>query len=329
MLKPRANDLNIADSHMIDGCRYLGRGDRNAPVRVWLQAGEHGQEIAGPLALALLSREEWRWPNVQLLACFSDPVGYDEEGYGFTSSEGDEACWPPLWGYRQDKEGFWRSVDRNSAWGTMNRNSLPASHKTMRESMDVFEPTFCLTLHETVRSEVKPDVFWQGAGLLLIETFPISPDEATGVAGKSDTVLSTILRPLVEWVTGIFGVPAWKFARRALKDNPHYALLTRIAKKFEAAGGWLPGRKWTKYLEYFTRHDPLTADGRLMHGPNFARSDWRTLTDYALGQFGCPGVTTESFKPATPGQRGLDERVDLQLKYVHAVLDTLDEEAVA
>lgn len=327
MLKPRAVDLNIADSYMINGCQYLGRGDRNAPARVWLQVGEHGQEIAGPLALALLSHEEWRWPNVQMLACFSDPIGFDEEGYGFTSSEGDEACWPPLWGYRQDTEGFWRYVDRNSAWGTMNQGALPDSHRGMREKMSFFRPTFCLTLHETVRSEVKPDLFWQGAGLLLIETFPISSDEVAGVLGQPGTILSAVLRPLVGWIASTIGIPAWKFVQHALKDNPHYALLTRIAGKFEAAGGWLPSRKWTKYLEYFSGRDPLTADGRLMHGPDFARSDWRTITDYALGQFGCLGVTTESFRPAAVGQRGLDERVDLQLKYIHAVLDTLNEEA--
>lgn len=328
MLKPTANDLDIAGSYMIDGCRYLHRGSTNAPVRVWLQVGEHGQEIAGPLALALLSHESWCWPNVQLLACFSDPIGYDEEGYGFTSSEGDEACWPPLWGYRQDTEGFWRFVDRNSAWGTMNESALPVSHWEMRQKMNVFEPTFCLSLHETVRSEIKTDPFWQGAGLLLIENFPVSPSEIAGVMGKSSTVLGAILRPLVGWLTSILGVPAWKFARRALKDNADYTLLTHIADRFEELGGWLPGRKWTRYLEMFEGRDPLTADGRLMHGLELARSDWRTITDYALGKFGCPGVTTESFKPAANGLRGLDKRVDLQLKYVHATLDTLNEEIV-
>lgn len=327
MLKPRAFDLDIADSYLIDSCRYLHRGNTNAPVRVWLQVGEHGQEIAGPLALALLADEKWRWPNVQMLACWSDPIGYDEEGYGFASSEGDEACWPPLWGYRQDTEGFWRYVDRNSTWGTMNENALPVSHWEMRQKMNVFQPTFTLTLHETVRSEVRPDVVWQGAGLLLIENFPLSPAEADSVEGQSTTVLSTVLRPLLEWAGGIFGVPRWKFAQRALKGNTHYSLLTRIADKFVELGGWLPDHRWTRYLEYFEGRDPLTADGRLMHGPVFARSDWHTITDYATGKFGCPGVTTESFKSAAVGLRGLDERIDLQLKYVYAVLDTLNEEA--
>lgn len=327
MLKPRANDLNIAGSYMIAGCRYLYRGDTNAPARVWLQVGEHGQEIAGPLALALLSHEEWRWPNVQLLACFSDPIGYDEEGYGFASTEGGEACWPPLWGYRQDDEGFWRYVDRNSTWGTMNENALPVSHREMRFEMDTFKPTFVVTLHETVRSEVKPDVFWQGAGLLLIENFALTDSEIVGAMGRSVTILGTVLRPLIGWLGGIVGIPAWKFTRGALKDNADYNLLTRIADRFEELGGWLPDRKWTRYLELFESRDPLTADGRLMHGPALARADWRTITDYAMGMFGCPGVTTESFKSATVGVRGLDERVDLQLTYVRAVLNTLDEEA--
>ena len=193
--------------------------------------------------------------------------------------------------------------------------------------MNFFRPTFCLTLHETVRSEVKPDPFWQGAGLLLIENFPLSPREAANVQGGSDSVLGAILGPLVRWITSILGIPGWKSAQKALKDNPHYALLTRIADRFKEIGGWLPGRRWTRYLEYFEGRDPLTADGRLTHGPEFARSDWRTITDYALGHWGCPGVTTESFKSSSVGLRGLDERVHLQLLYTHAVLDILDEEA--
>jgi len=130
---------------------------------------------------------------------------------------------------------------------------------------------------------------------------------------------------LVEWLRDMFGIRRYRFASRAVKDNPHYQLTTEVADRYCELGGKLTGDKWIRYQEFMQQ---LTiGPGRLLHGPIRLMSEWRTATDYAASNFGCPGVTTETFPCAEAGLRGIDQRVEQQLAYCHAVLDTLERKA--
>jgi len=303
-----------------------GQQDGSAQHRLFLLAGTHGNEIAGPMALATLLEREWEWPNVQMLAVLQDEEGYLDEGYGFVSSteEDDEACWPPLWHHYRDNQRYWFYVDENSAWG--NNAVVPKRHRKMRELMHDLEPTFMLTLHETVQEETTRNEFWAGAGNLLIEVWPISSAELSSVIRYEGNPLSDpigwMIKTSFEFIRGMFGIPRWKLSTRALQSNPHYQLTTKIVERYIELGGEIAGGKWTEYLEYF--QDLVIGAGRLVHSPEYHLSEWRTATDYACGHFGCPGVTTETFQPAEMGLRGVDDRVANQCRYIQAVLDTLE-----
>lgn len=318
MLKPELSTITKY-YEPVDGIYIVQRGSPTAEHRLWVHAGTHGNEIAGPLGLTKLLKEEWRWENVQLFGVIQDPAGYEDEGYGFTDARGDGASWPPLWGYRQNDEMFWFHVDENSTWG--NTAIIPERHKAMRKLMEEYDPTFVLSLHETIRSETRRDLFWVGAGILTIETWPIDGREfVTAIdplGSPSSNLLEWLVYLLYDWLRPLFGIPRWKLAIRNLKENPHYQLTTKIAERFEEIGGELASRKWTKYLEHFKQ--PLIGKGRLLHGPEFALSDWLTLTDYAVAHFGCPGVTTETFPVGDRGLRGIEDRTNQQYLYTVAV----------
>jgi len=328
MLKPDLRDLPFTWN--MDGVYWAERNCRKTPQRLYLNVGTHGCEIAGPLALKRLLEDDYRWPNVRLTAVWQDSIGYDEEGYGFISSEGKASCWPPMFRYYMDDELFWFYQDENSAWGmTVN---VPVRHQVIRDLMDRCNPTFCLALHETIRSEVKRDPFWVGAGLLTVETWPISSEELSAVIQpEGDPMVDPLRwleRILWNWIAphsiGKYYIqPKWKMAAKALKDNPHYALTTQISQIYRAVGGEVTGPRWMRYMEYLD--NAVVGPGRLIHKPEFMVSDWRTCTDYAVGKFGCPGVTTETFPCGDIGLRGVDDRVDQQYKFIVAVLDTLNE----
>jgi len=55
-----------------------------------------------------------------------------------------------------------------------------------------------------------------------------------------------------------------------------------------------------------------------------AQSEWKTITDYALGLYGCPGITTETFPVGEVGLRGIEQRVAQQLAFTEATLDILE-----
>jgi hypothetical protein len=95
-------------------------------------------------------------------------------------------------------------------------------------------------------------------------------------------------------------------------------------KRYYEDGGSICGDAWMRYLEDIVGYITV-GPGRILHGPASIQSEWRTVTDYALGRYGCPGMTTESFQSAELGLRGLDDRVEMQHKYVTAVLDVLNE----
>lgn len=337
MLKPNLRDLPFAGQQ--DGVYWAERswltisdelGWIEPSQHLFLNVGTHGCEIAGPLALKRLLEDEWRWPNVRLMAVWQDPVGYDEEGYGFISSEGKASCWPPLFRYFMDDEMFWLYQDENSAWGmTVN---IPIRHKVMRDLMDRCNPTFCLSLHETIRSEVRRDPVWAGAGLLTIETWPISSEELEAVLEPEGDLLEDPLRWLGRmlwyWIAPHsigerYIQPKWKMAAQVLKNNPHYELTTKCSQAYIKMGGIVTGTKWMRYQEYLNQ--AVIGPGRLIHKPEYMVSDWRTVTDYAVGKFGCPGVTTETFPCAEIGLRGVDDRVDQQYKFIVSTLDILNE----
>lgn len=330
MLKPTALEIAKAFGLYQDGVYFTRCGPDDASQRLWLSAGTHGQEIAGPLALAeLVQPGKWKWPHVSMVATFSDPEGYDREGYGFVGLEGNESCWPPLWGYRQDGKGYWNYYDRNSLWGNTDTATLPLSHHAERMAMDIFEPTFVLSLHETVRSEVERDAFWVGAGLLVIETWPASAAEMNAVLGVSGSLSATAFDILYSWIKSVLGVPQWRVAARALGSNPRYRLVSEIVSRYEQKGGKMTGERWMKYLALFLPGDLIVGPGRILHGPLVAQAEWKTITDYALGLFGCPGITTETFQAGEVGLRGIEQRVSQQLAFAEATLDVLETLACA
>lgn len=324
MLKPALRDLVAHCQMSSPGVYFAKRGSGIAPQRLWLSTATHGQEVAGPIALSHLLRDVWRWPNVQMVATVSDPPGYLAEGYGFASIDGEESCWPPLAGYRMDGKGYWNYYDRNSLWGNTDTDTLPRSHLAERQAMATLEPTFVLSLHETVRSEVERDSFWAGAGLLVLETWPISAAEIRATRGSAASLVGMVYNLIRNWVESALGRPKYLRAARALRDNPHYQTVSEIVSRYEEYGREITGKQWTKYLAMSMDHDIILAPGRILHGPLMAQAEWHTIMDYALTNFGCPGVTTETFPTGAMGLRGLDQRVDQQLTFIHATLDTLD-----
>jgi len=310
-----------------DGVYFGARGENDAPQRLWLNTGTHGQELAGPLALAELMKRGWIWPNVRMVATLSDPYGYLSEGYGFSSVEGEESCWPPLWGYRMDGKGYWSYYDRNSLWGNTDLETVPLSHRAERMAMDVLGPTFVLSLHETVRSEVERDPFWAGAGLLVIETWPVSAAEIGAARSGPASLVGAAYSLLWNWIESALGRPKYLRAARALRDNPHYQTVSNIVSRYERS--WkVTGEQWMKYLAMSMSGDIAVGPGRILHGPAMAQAEWHTITDYALSHFGCPGITTETFPTGTVGLRGIEERVAQQLAFVEATLDVLDRSAI-
>ena len=224
--------------------------------------------------------------------------------------------WPPLFGSYKNEEMFWLYTDENSAWG-LNAVQTPR-HKLMKRLMAKFEPTFMLSLHETVRTEVNTDIFWPGAGILLIETWPISSSELAA----ANNFAGWIVRVLVEWLRDMVGVRRYRLATRGLKKNPHYQLTTKIAERYVELGGELTSKRWMRYMEAVQQ--VVIGPGRILHGIVSMLSEWRTATDYAVSNYGCPGITTETFPCGEVGMRGIDQRVEQQLTYCHAVLDTLE-----
>lgn len=321
MLKPSSAALG-KHFHLREGIYVAYRGPSAATQRLFLHAGCHGQEIASPIALAQLLSEDWAWPKVAMAAVFADPVGYDHEGYGFVSVDGHESSWPPLWGYRMDGKGYWANYDRNSLWGNTDVAHLPPSHLEERHVLRMAEPTFTLALHETVRSEVERDAFWVGAAPLLIETWPISAAESRALSGghQGNTPASAISTLLSSWLRSFLGLPKWHRTVRAVEDNPYYKLISRIVSEYELAGGAVVGRKWTRYLV----GQLVIGPGRILHDPMITVAEWKTVTDYALSEFGCPGITVETFQAGEVGLRGIEQRVSFQLGFIRAVLNVLE-----
>lgn len=300
------------------------RGDE--PIhRLVVNGGTHGNELAGPLAIAKLLSEGWQYDKLEVLFIIQDPIGYKEEGYGFVGVDGNESMWPPLWSYHMNRERYWAFYDENSTWGNM--HEYPERHRFMRHLIGSHQPTFAVGLHETIRSENIRDEFWSGAGNLLIETWPITPSEmayaADWVGSPSGSLVDWIWKVLFEWLRDMFGIRRWRMLRRGLMKNPHYQLTTEIADRYTDMGGHLTHNKWIRYLE--AQQDIVIGVGRILHNPVSMMSEWKTFTDYCATNFGCPGVTTETFPCGEVGMRGLDDRVQEQYLYLKAALEVLNE----
>ena len=291
MFKPPLYEL-VDGCGFRDGVYFATQGSPDAPQRLWLSTATHGQEIAGPIALAELMEQDWIWPNVQMVATFSDPYGYKEEGYGFASIEGDESCWPPLWGYRMDGKGYWSYYDRNSLWGNTDSGTMPLSHQAERMAMAALMPTFVLSLHETVRSEVERDPFWAGAGLLVLETWPISAAEVGAARSGTKSPVAAAYGLLRDWIESALGWPQYIRAARALKNSPYYQMVSEIVSRYEQGGQEVTGDKWMKYLAMSMSDDIFVGPGGILHGPSMAEAEGYTIMDYALAHFGFPGITT-------------------------------------
>jgi len=323
MLKPKIThmDQDLAGPYFA----YRTQPGKACPQRLFLLGGTHGQEIAGPLAVMELLKQEWRWPNVEMVAIIQDPEGYKEEGYGFVGVDKHSSMWPPLWAYRMNEEVYWLYVDENSAWG--NTVAVPERHQFMRDEMDALQPTFVLSLHETVRSEVRRDVFWAGSGILFIECYPIDfleLNKAVDIIGAPlHDPMGWAFRTLKDWLRPMWKGLRWQDAAKALTSNPYYQLVTRTTERYMQDGGKVCGVAWMRYME--TMGVPTIGPGRMLHHPIQTQAEWKTATDYAVGKYGCPAVTTETFQSAELGLRGVDDRVDQQLRYITAVLDTLEE----
>jgi hypothetical protein len=305
---------------------YLGPKD--AKQKLYYDVGAHGQEMAGPLALRDFVQKygkDWKWPNVQMLAVIVDAPGTEESGYGFWGVDGNASCWPPLWGYRQDKSRYWTYVDYNSTWGNMALGHLSPLHKAMRDVLTEYEPTFLLSAHETVENETDRGLFWPGCGIMVLEKYPISAKmykKLIGIPNPAQDLLGFCGYLFRRWLTFITGRSRWHRNAKILAKNDDYALITEIVKKYTDGGNLLFGKKWQRIMElqgYVT-----TGLGRAFFGRE--KSDWMTVMDYAMRKFGIPTITTETFPVGEIGLVGVDWRKKQQLAFAEAVLDTLEEQ---
>jgi hypothetical protein len=306
-------------------------GKKNAPVRLLWDSGAHGAECAAPLALLEFvqqNQRSWKWPHVNLVAVVADGKGFDDSGYGFVGADKHESSWPPLWGYRQDDGRYWTFVDRNSAWGNAARSHLPDSHLALRNLMDEFKPTFVLSTHETVTNERKRGLFWPGCGIMVIENYAIAPELYNKIIGMPDPIsnpLGFVAYLIRRWKTFLLPIPRWKRNANLLAAHPDWQLVTDIVARYKEGGNPVMGQKWLRYLELFG--ELSVGEGRVLHGPGFYASDWMVVTDYATRNFGCPGITTETFPCGEIGCVGLDWRIKQNVEFVKATLDVLEGEA--
>jgi len=303
---------------------YLG--PENAPGRVWCQAITHGREFAPCLAIEW-AKEELKPKNVQVALVAADPQGMTEEGYGFMDLDGDE-CVDFPW-HRGDPWGepYLRTAfDLNSEFGM----SRPLSKRSaeIRRLLDEFKPTFVLSLHETWSP-----VFWGGAGILLIETYPTAPEDWNlfpGAVTGAEALVSILTNPtkylsemLADWARGVFRRPTYKRLERGLSKNPHYQLVSHIVDRYKTLGGPLCGGWWTDYLGAVYKMS-MVGEGRLNLSLETSLTDWLTLTSYAVNRFNCPSVTTETFDPIRAGTWGISERAEQSFLFLKAAVEELD-----
>lgn len=301
-------------------------GPSGAKERIWCQAITHGREFAPALALKWAC-QELRPQNVQIVLLSADPQGMAEEGYGMTDLDGDECVdspWmrPDPWG-----EPYLRTItDLNSEFGF----SQPLSERSaeIRRLLDEFSPTFTLALHETWNP-----LFWGGAGILLIETYPTSPsdwDLFPGAITGMDALLSVLCNPVkylsemvADWARGVARIPTYRRLEKSLGTNPHHQLVSRVVERYKKLGGSICGQPWTDYLGAIYKMS-MVGEGRLNMSLETGMTDWLTLSSYAVNRFNCPAVTTETFDPIRAGTWGIEERGEQSFLMIKAVMEELD-----
>lgn len=311
-----------------EGAFVIRLGPENAEKRLYWDNCTHGQEFAAPLALLEFVEKyakDWRWPSVNVMAVFVDSEGYSEVGYGFWGVDGNASCWPPLWGYRQDKARYYTYTDFNSTWGNMALGHLSPLHKAMRDVLTEYSPTFLLSAHETVENETDRGLFWPGCGIMILEKYPLSKkmyEELIGIPDPAEDLLGFCGYLFRRWLTFITGRARWHRNAKILAKNDDFGLITKIVKRYTDGGNPLFGKKWQRIMElqgYIT-----TGPGRAFFGRE--KSDWMTVMDYATRRFGIPTITTETFPVGEIGLVGMDWRKKQQLAFAEAVLDTLEEQ---
>jgi hypothetical protein len=207
---------------------------------------------------------------------------------------------------------MWVAYDRNSLWGSICDDSLPASHRAHRQLLETFRPDWAIALHETVDDPL--DAWGIGEGLLLIEEFPLSYAELGSMQGLG------VLAPLAGWFASVLKLPPYWKAALTLRHNPACALFRAAAKSYSRRGGRLLSNL---YLEIFRGFSAL-GRGRVMHSRGLLDVSWLTFTGYCLAWFGAPGVTLETFNTAYVGLRGIEARAASQVSYITALLDVLN-----
>ncbi len=136
------------DMHVV----YAGNPDSDK--RIFITAGHHGGEVAGPLATLEILREiaDPQTPMMEhlledayiaVVPCI-DAQGYDHQGRKFVDLNGNGELWP------LDKGRWWSDI--NGTHGRRNEESKSEEVRATQGVLEDFKPTIVFDLHETVSS---------------------------------------------------------------------------------------------------------------------------------------------------------------------------------
>jgi len=68
----------------------------------------------------------------------------------------------------------------------------------------------------------------------------------------------------------------------------------------------------------------MVGEGRINTSLQTGITDWLTLSSYAVANFNCPAITTETFDPIRAGTWGVEERASQSYLFLKAVVEELD-----
>jgi hypothetical protein len=314
--------------------RMFVLGSLEARHRVLFIASTHGLEPAPALAMRW-AIEGMKLPDdIALGLMVLDPEALDEEGYGFVDLSGNPCSDPPQRGYGVDGSYYQCYFDRNSEF-SLSIPSIQAARN--RALMTKFAPTFVHAAHET--TSLTSPIFWNGAGILVIECYPIHPSYLNLLPGAIGGPMLpsglgaglALLEPdrwfrrvIEDWACGMFGAfRSWR-ARRHLRDHPGFSLVGKVIRRYKKAGGQLLQAPWQRRLEN-EYGGLMVGQGRLLDIVRPTMCDWLTASEWAVWKFGCIAVTTETFPPGR-STWGLDERAEQTYLFLKAIIEELADE---